>query len=217
MVNDHDKSPVALEPRELAGEKLFSPSAARNAAPIREVLSPRLPRAAKVLEIGCGTGEHAEAVCRARPDLVWMPSDPDPVSRASTTARAEEIPNLQPAVAIDASVRNWTDGLSPVDAIVCCNVIHIAPWAVAEGLAAGAARLVAPGGIVFLYGPFLLDKGNAPSNLAFDENLRTRNPHWGVRPLDTVTDLFARHKFGLQEKIDMPANNFSLVFSPEPQ
>ncbi|WP_420431613.1 DUF938 domain-containing protein [Hyphobacterium sp.] len=217
MVNDYTKQPVALESRDKAGEKLFSPSAARNAVPIRDVLSPRLPESAKVLEIGCGTGEHAEAVCRARPDLIWTPSDPDPSSRASATARSREIANLQPAAAIDASAPGWAAGLQPVDAIVCCNVIHIAPWAVAEGLAAGAAQIVAPGGVVFLYGPFLLEEGSAPSNLAFDENLKSRNPLWGVRPLDTVTDLFARHKFGLQEKIAMPAKNYSLVFSREPQ
>jgi hypothetical protein len=217
MDGPKDKSTIALEARTRAADKLYSPSAARNAAPIRDVLAPLLGDGARVLEIGSGTGEHAEAVCLARPDVTWIPSDPDAASRASATARSLEIPGMEPALAIDVSVPQWTEHLDFVDAVVCSNVIHIAPWSVAEGLAAGAEALISGDGLLFLYGPFLFGEASAPSNLAFDEDLRTRNPQWGVRPLDAVTKLMARHRFALHEKIEMPANNLSLVFRPEPQ
>jgi cyclopropane fatty-acyl-phospholipid synthase-like methyltransferase len=206
-----------MEAHDAVGGKLFSPSAARNAYPIRDVLIPRLPDGARVLEIGCGTGEHAEAMCMARPDLSWLPTDPDPAARASATARSVEITGLLAAQPVDVMAAGWEQSLAPVDAIVCCNVIHIAPWATAEGLAAGAERLLGEDGLVFLYGPYLTGDDTAPSNLAFDNSLKARNPEWGVRPLDAVTTLFERHNFTLSETIAMPANNLSLIFRSEPQ
>jgi SAM-dependent methyltransferase len=204
---------ISLEGRSTDGRKLFSTSAARNAGPIRDVLVPLLPACANVLEIGSGTGEHAEAVCRARPDVRWQPSDPDDVSRDSLAARSEELaPALRAPVATDASAAGWFNDFEPLDAIVCCNVIHISPWSVTLGLAAGAAQLLKPNGFIFLYGPYLEGEASAPSNLAFDENLRARNPDWGVRPLDAVTATFAQHRLRLAERIAMPANNLSLVF-----
>lgn len=203
---------LALESREQSAVKLFSPSAARNSGPIAAVLSERLAPKAHVVEIGCGTGEHAEAACLARPDISWLPSDLDAASRASATARSAEVPGLEPAIEIDASDNDWQSGLDPADALVCCNVIHISPWGVAEGLAAGAAELVSAQGLIFLYGPFQEGEATAPSNLAFDANLKQRNPEWGVRSLDAVTALFERHRFALTERIEMPSNNLSLVF-----
>ncbi|MEE2527063.1 DUF938 domain-containing protein [Hyphobacterium sp. HN65] len=203
---------VALEDRKQSGGKLYAPSSARNAGPIRDILAPRLIEGARVVEIGCGTGEHAEAVCMARPDISWLPSDLDDAARASASARAREIAGLQDAVEIDASTDGWETGPGTADALVCCNVIHISPWVVAEGLAKGAETLVARGGLVFLYGPFLEGAATAPSNLAFDVSLKQRNPQWGVRSLDAVTGLFERHSFALEERIEMPSNNLSLVF-----
>lgn len=202
-----------MEMRGAVEEKLFSPSAARNAAAITNVLGPVLKPAAYVLEIGSGTGEHGEAVCGLRPDIQWTPSDPDEVSRRSQATRAGEIEGLQAPLDLDVSAPAWTHGLSAYDVLVCCNVIHISPWAVAEGLARGAADILEQEGWVFLYGPFLEGVKTAPSNLEFDASLKSRNPEWGVRALEDVISLFARNGFQLENRIDMPANNLALIFS----
>jgi len=204
---------IAMEMRGADEEKLFSPSAARNAAAITNVLGPVLKPAACVLEIGSGTGEHGEAVCGLRPDIQWIPSDPDEVSRRSQAARAGEIEGLQAPLDLDVSVPGWTHGLPKHDVLVCCNVIHISPWAVAEGLARGAADILEQEGRVFLYGPFLEGAKTAPSNLEFDASLKSRHPDWGVRALEDVISLFARNGFQLEDRIDKPANNLALIFS----
>lgn len=207
------EKPIAMEFRESVEEKLYSPSAARNCAVIANVLSPVLPPEASVLEIGSGTGEHGEAVCSIRPDIQWTPSDPDELSRRSQTARARETSGLQAPLELDVSAAGWTQGLPAFDALVCCNVIHISPWAAAEGLARGAADILGPEGRIFLYGPFLEGADTAPSNLEFDASLKARNPQWGVRSLQDVTELFGHNGFHLEKRIAMPANNLSLIFS----
>lgn len=201
-----------MEFRESAEEKLYSPSAARNCAVIADVLSPVLPHEASVLEIGSGTGEHGEAVCSIRPDIQWTPSDPDEASRRSQAARARETLGLQTPLELDVSAAGWTLGLPEFDALVCCNVIHISPWAAAEGLARGAADILVPEGRIFLYGPYLEGADSAPSNLEFDASLKARNPQWGVRALQDVTQLFGHNGFHLEKRIAMPANNLSLIF-----
>lgn len=203
---------VALEDRQRDAAKLYSPSAARNREPVRAVLAERLRESARVLEIGSGTGEHGEACCAARTDISWQFSEIDPDSYASCAARAAENDGLLAPLSIDAGAPGWTDGVEAVDTLVCLNVIHIAPWRVAEGLAAGAARLLEKDGFVFLYGPFLEGESTAPSNLEFDASLKSRNPEWGVRSIEAVTELFAQHGLTLWERIAMPANNLSLIF-----
>ncbi|WP_421792242.1 DUF938 domain-containing protein [Hyphobacterium sp.] len=203
---------LALEARAQSAAKLYSPSATRNSGPIREVLTGLLPEDAHVLEVGSGTGEHGEAVCMLRPDIRWTPSDPDPDSRASQSARSIEIEGLQNPLALDLTSPDWSAGLGVFNALICCNVIHISPWDVAENLAQAADSLLESDGFVFLYGPYLEGNATASSNLQFDASLRVRNPQWGVRALDAVTDLFARYNFELTSRIDMPANNLSLVF-----
>jgi len=213
MADPSSNTPTALETRRTSAGKLYSPSAGRNSKDIAEVLAARLKQGAAVLEIGSGTGEHAEAACFARPDIRWTPTDPDADARASQSARAAEMGSqLESPREVDASDHDWWNDFKPVDALVSCNVIHIAPWTVAEGIALGAENLVKPSGFVMLYGPFLTGDATAPSNLAFSENLNARNPEWGVRPLDAVTALFVQHSFALQECIEMPANNLSLIF-----
>jgi hypothetical protein len=213
MADPSAKNPTALESRRTLAGKLYSPSAKRNSQSIVEVLAARLIADAQVLEIGSGTGEHAEAVCLARPDIRWIPSDLDADARSSQAARAAEMgTQLEAPRAVDASQTHWWRGFAPVDALVSCNVIHIAPWAVAEGIAQGASALVNSSGFVMLYGPFLTGDTTATSNLAFNESLKSRNPDWGVRPLDAVTALFLQHSFALQDRIEMPANNLSLIF-----
>jgi SAM-dependent methyltransferase len=190
-----------------------SPAAARNRDPIAEVLRPRLPAAGTVLELASGSGEHAVHNARAFPQLTWRPSDFDPQALASIAAwrRAAALPNLLEPIRIDATAPDaWP--LERADAVVCINMIHISPWAATVGLMQGARRLLPPGGGLFLYGPYLEDGvETAPSNLAFDQSLKDRDPSWGLRRLEAVTALAAEHALVFHERIAMPANNLMVV------
>ena len=191
-----------------------SPSTARNRDPILAVLKPRLPAGGVVLEIAAGAGEHAVHNAAALPHLQWRPTDPDPEALVSIAAWRDHaaLPNLAPPLRLDAAdPGSWpTD---PVDAVVNINMIHISPWSATLGLMAGAGRLLRPGGVLFLYGPHIeADIETAPSNLAFDRDLKRRNPAWGLRRLDDVTVLAAEHGLALVERIAMPANNLALFF-----
>lgn len=193
---------------------MASPATARNRDPILSVLKPRLPSRGLVLEIAAGAGEHAVWFASALPELQWQPTDRDGEALASIAAwRAQAaLPNLLPPLPLDAAdPDSWP--LDHADAVVSINMIHIAPWATAQGLMAGAGRVLAQGGLLFLYGPYF-EPGvdTAPSNLAFDESLRQRNPEWGVRNLDAVEALAAEQGLRLEERIAMPANNLTLVF-----
>lgn len=207
-------NPIALEERAQAGAMLFSPSAARNKGLIAEALDDLLAPGWRVLEFGSGTGEHAEQVCARRPDLVWTPSDPDLKSRASCAARAAQSGGvIQPPLDIDLSAPGWAGRAPRCDAIFCANTLHIAPWDAATGLAAGAAQLLPPHGRVILYGPFLEGAESAPSNLAFSDDLKRRDPRWGVRQRTDVEALFAAGGFSLIRALPMPANNMLLAFA----
>jgi SAM-dependent methyltransferase len=200
-------------PQTLSAAALTSPSVARNREPILAVLRRVLPAGGIVLEIASGTGEHAMHFAAALPELTWQPTDRDPEARRSIAARraAAVLPNLLPPLELDAAAPSWP--VERADAIVAINMIHIAPWSAAEGLMAGAARLLAPGGILYLYGPYKENgRHTAPSNAAFDASLRARDPEWGVRDVGAVAELAARHGLALAERVAMPANNLSLVF-----
>jgi SAM-dependent methyltransferase len=194
----------------------FSHSAARNCGPIREVLSRVLPSRGIVLEIGSGTGEHAICFAKALPKLVWLPSDPDAASRASIEAwiATEQLANVRAPVAIDVRGEIWgVENDTPFDAMISLNMIHIAPWEAALGLLAGAGRLLRPDGVLFFYGPFMWGgKHTAPSNAAFDADLKRRDPRWGVRDVDDLVGQAAPHGLELRDVVEMPANNLSLVF-----
>lgn len=193
--------------------KRQAPAAARNRQPILDVLTPRLPAQGLVLEVASGSGEHIVHFAEALPDLVFQPSDPSPEARASIDdwVRTLALGNVRPALALDAAGDVWP--LERADAVLCSNMIHIAPWEAALGLVAGAGRIVPKGGMLYLYGPYRRGgQHTAPSNEAFDLDLRRRNPAWGVRDLEAVTALAQTQGFGLPEIIDMPANNLSLVF-----
>lgn len=212
MPNDAEFEP-AMETRISAGEVLYSPSAARNSGPIAHVLVPRLGDSAHILEIGSGTGEHAEAVIQQRSDITWQPTDIDPTSLASQAARANMYPDaMRSPLRFDAADQTAFVKVEPFDTLVCSNVIHISPWRVAEGLAELAGQKLRENGFVFLYGPFLEGSETAPSNLEFDASLKSRNSEWGVRPLSSVVALFAAKGFDLTERIEMPANNLSLIW-----
>jgi hypothetical protein len=191
-----------------------SPATARNREPILEVLRPRLPAAGLVLEIAAGAGEHAVFNAAALPHLQWRPTDPDPESLASIAAWRDHsgLTNLLPPLRLDAADPDrWP--VERADTVVNINMIHISPWSATEGLMAGAARLLPSGGLLFLYGPYIeADVPTAASNLAFDQNLRSRNPLWGIRHLDDVVRLGAEHGLMLTERVAMPANNLSLIF-----
>jgi SAM-dependent methyltransferase len=194
--------------------KQVAPAASRNREPIREVLARELPARGRVLEIASGSGEHAIHFARAFPAVVWQPSDPSDVARASIAAwRAEAgLANLEPPLAIDVMQDGWHAALGTVDAVVCINMVHISPWQATLGLFAGAGRLLAPGALLYLYGPYRFAGVTAESNLEFDRSLKARDPRWGVRDVDELTAAANGNGLALRETIVMPANNHSLVF-----
>lgn len=190
-----------------------APAAARNRDPILAVLREVLPASGTVLEIASGSGEHAIHFAHGLPGLDWQPSDPDPDALASIAAwRAEGArANLLAPLALDAASRDWP--VARADAVVCINMIHISPWAATEGLMAGAGHLLTTGAPLVLYGPYRrAGHPIAPSNAAFDEDLRRRNPAWGLRALEDVADIAAAHGFDLERVVEMPANNLTVVF-----
>lgn len=194
--------------------RLSSPAVARNTAPLLAVLAEVLPPAGLLLEIASGGGEHALAIARAFRDLNVQPTDPDAAALASIDAwRATEgPPNLAPALPLDAAApESWP--VDRADALLAVNLVHISPWAATEGLMRGAGRLLAPGAPLVLYGPYReRDRPFAPSNEAFDASLRARDPAWGVRELDAVAAEAAGHGLVLDRRVEMPANNLTLVF-----
>jgi hypothetical protein len=197
-------------------DRLYAPATLRNRAPIAAVLAGWLPaRGGTVLELASGTGEHALHLAAAFPDLRWQPSDPAAAHRRSIEAhrRAAGSGNLRPPLDIDVTAPAWPLE-RPVEAMVCCNMIHIAPWVAAEGLFSGAARYLQPGCGLYLYGPFKRGGAHtAPSNAAFDASLRAQDPAWGVRDLEAVADLAAAAGLAAPLIEAMPANNLSLWFA----
>ena len=218
MQNANDTPlPVALERREQdADHRMFSPSAARNAEPILTVLKGLFPEQGTVLEIGCGTGEHAVCFAAAMPTLTWLPTDPDPASRASTASwiGLRGLSNVLAPIGVDASSPVWgVENLAPFDAMLSINMIHIAPWAATAGLFSGAGRLLRGGGLLCLYGPFLHNGAyNAPSNAAFDQSLKASNPAWGLRDIADLERTALVSGLRLGQTVAMPANNTLLVF-----
>lgn len=197
-----------LDPRQ------YRPHVPRNRDPILDVLKRVLPQRGVVLEIASGSGEHAAYFAQKLPQLAWQPSDPDQTALASIAAhrKAAGLSNLLEPLHLDVTASSWP--LARADAIVCCNMIHIAPWAACEGLMAGAAQVLPVGGILYLYGPYKIGGVHtAPSNQEFDAYLRNQNAAWGIRDLDEVTALAGRHDFTLVETVAMPANNLSVIFA----
>jgi SAM-dependent methyltransferase len=215
-----------------APERLRSPAAERNRQPLLEVLRRVLPPTGRALEIASGTGQHAAWFARHLPGWTWQPTDADEAALASISAwcfgdatadrQAADAPplvNVEPPRHLDVPAPAW-DVPGRFDAVVCANMLHIAPWACCAALMHGAARPLAPGGVLVTYGPYFIEgEPPAPGNLAFDADLRARNPAWGVRWLHEVEGEAARAGLRLRERVAMPANNFTLIFErtlPEP-
>lgn len=194
---------------------LVSPAAARNADAILAILRAHLPQYGRVLEIASGSGQHAVAFARGLPEATWIPSDPSPEARDSIRAWRQDsgLPNLTEPLPLDA-IDPATWPAETVQALVCINMIHISPWSATEGLMALAGRaLTHPGGLLFLYGPYLEDdQPLAPSNVAFDADLKARDPAWGLRDRDTVVAEALKHGLHLTLRKAMPANNIALLF-----
>lgn len=218
-VHDRADGPAAhgtMMPRP-PDDKRHAPATARNREPIAAVLAGILPAAGLVLEIASGTGEHAVWFAQRFPALIWQPSDPDPDALRSIAAWADhaKLDNLRPPVALSADRADWP--VEAADAVVCINMIHIAPWAATEGLMAGAAHVLPPGGALYLYGPFRRGGAHtARSNATFDRSLRAHDRAWGVRDMEMVVELAAAHGLAFEAAVPMPANNFSLILRRAP-
>jgi len=196
----------------VAGARRSAPAVARNRVPIGDVLVEWLPQSGTVLEIASGSGEHALYFAERFPGLEWQPSDVHPDALASIAAwRATAgLANVRPPIALDAAVPDWR--IDRAGAVLSINMVHISPWASAIGLIEGAARLLGPGAPLILYGPWLKDDvRTAPSNLAFDVDLRHRDPEWGLRRVEDFAAAPAARGFDLAETRPMPANNFMLL------
>ena len=196
-----------------AAGKLSTPSAERNKDPILAVLARVLPRRGLVLEIASGTGQHVVHFAKALSDLTWQPSDPDAELRDSIALRVreEQRANVNSAIGLDVTKFPWP--LQTADAVVAINLIHVAPWSATLALFEGAKALLSAEHVLFLYGPYRrFGRHTSDSNAQFDLDLRAYNPEWGLRDLEAVSDVAAGAGFVLAETVEMPANNFSLVF-----
>ena len=197
-----------------------SPAADRNKQPILEILCAALPARGTALEIASGTGQHVTWFAAALPQWTWQPTDADATMLPAIAERIaqEGLANVRPPVHLDVTAPRWhAQGaafVEPFDAIYCANMLHIAPWACCAGLMQGAARHLAPHGLLVTYGPYLEDEVvTAPGNLAFDASLKERDLAWGLRRREDVEAEAARAGLVLRERHAMPANNLLLVFA----
>lgn len=198
-------------------DRQYAPATQRNREPILATLKKVITRPSKILEIASGTGEHAVFFAANFPLCHWIPSDLNPSAKNSIIAWKSEnnVENLALPLTIDVGRDNWNEQISDqnIDVIVNINMIHISPWSACVGLIEGAAKVLPAGGILYLYGPYKRNgKHTAISNANFDLNLRDRNPAWGVRDLEAVIDIARIANLQLQQVIEMPANNLSVIF-----
>lgn len=193
-----------------------APATLRNREPILDVLRPLLPRTGLVLEVASGTGQHVVHFARGLPHLAWQPSDPSREARQSIAAwvAAEGLVNVRPPLDLDTAADQW-----PVEhaaAIICINMTHISPWPSTVGLIKGAGQILARGAPLYLYGPYRrTGRELEPSNAAFDFDLRSRNSQWGLRHLDELSKCAHDYSLRLDQVIEMPANNLSVVLRKE--
>jgi len=195
-----------------AGVLRSAPAALRNREPIADVLVDWLPESGLVLEIASGTGEHAIYFAERFPAVRWQPSDvhADALSSIAAWREAAGLPNIGGPLALDAGSANWP--IEKADAVLSINMVHISPWESALGLIAGASRILSPGTPLILYGPWLKDDiETAGSNLAFDADLKRRDPRWGLRRVEDFAAAAASKGLELVGTRTMPANNLMLL------
>jgi SAM-dependent methyltransferase len=192
----------------------YAPAVERNQDVILDVLRRHLGSRRRILEVASGSGEHVLHFARAFPGCDFWPSDPDPTARASIDAWVAHVGlgNIRPAIALDVTAEPWP--VASADAVLCINMVHISPWAATIGLLRGAARVLAPGGLLYLYGPYRRAGAHtAPTNETFDRSLRARDPAWGIRDLESVAEQATSAGFSGPHIEAMPANNFSVIFA----
>ncbi len=193
----------------------FSPSADRNKVPIGEHLLPLIPPGGRVLEVASGSGQHGMYMVENRPDIHWQLSDCAPQALENLEKLVSLNPqntSLLPPIRLDVTDANWWEGLEPYDVVYCANMIHIAPREALPGLAQGIAKILKPGGVAVLYGPFLDGDNSAPSNIAFDAALKARNSDWGVYDLALVKHIFVVAGLTYPSVLILPRDNSLLVF-----
>jgi SAM-dependent methyltransferase len=193
--------------------KRFSPASERNKDPILDVLRDVVPATGRVLELSAGSGQHTVHFAAAFPGIVWQPSDVDEGALASVAAHREEagLGNVLAPIRLDVTADDW--GVGPVDVVLCINMIHISPWACSEGLFAGAARVLKPGGALVTYGPYNVDGAfTSDGNARFDTSLRSRDARWGIRDLADLLGLAEAVGFAREAVVDMPANNKTVIY-----
>lgn len=194
---------------------ITSPAADRNKGPILAELLRLLPVRGHMLEVAAGTGQHAAHFAAALPDWRWLPTEPDASLLPAIAARTANMPQVLAPVALDVR-EAWPVAPGSLDAVYCANMIHISPWDCTAGLMRGAGRALQPGGLLVLYGPYVVDgEPLAPSNAAFDADLRRRDPAWGLRDLAAVQAEAAKAGLTGAERVSMPANNLLVVFRRE--
>lgn len=203
---------------EMSGQLLpadlpFSPASERNKVPILQVLQGVLAAQARVLEIASGTGQHAAHFAAACAGWTWQPTDLHASGLAAVAARCQGLANVRPPLVLDVLSSPWPVADEAFEALYCANMLHISPWATCSALMLGAARHLAPGGALLLYGPYLVDgEATAPGNLAFDADLRSRDAQWGLRRLADVVATAQAAGLAFEQRVSMPANNLVLVF-----
>jgi len=200
------EAPLGGDPRRSA------PAALRNREPIASVLREWLPSHGSVLEIASGTGEHAVYFAEQFAGLEWQPTDvhPDALSSIRAWREAAGALNLREPLLLDAASAEWP--VERADAVLSINMVHISPWASGLGLIEGSARILPSGGPLILYGPWLTDEiETAPTNLAFDADLKRRDAEWGLRKVEDFAAAAADRGIELEQTLAMPANNLMLL------
>ncbi|MEO8453804.1 MAG: DUF938 domain-containing protein [Sphingomicrobium sp.] len=198
------------------GARRSAPAVLRNREYIAEVLGEWLPERGLVLEVASGTGEHAVFFAERFPQLEWQPSDahPDALASIASWRDASGLANVRVPLELDASALEWP--IERADAVLNINMVHISPWSAALGLLDGASRVLAAGGPLILYGPWLKDDiSTAPSNLAFDRDLKSRDPDWGLRRVEDFSTAAEARGLTLEQTRAMPANNLMLILRPK--
>jgi len=191
-----------------------SAAAERNGPPILAALQRLLPARGLLLEVASGTGQHAAACSAGLPGWRWLPSEFEAAMLPSIQAWCAGLDRVLPPIRLDVQQPHWPGVPAQVDAMFCANMIHIAPWACAVGLMQGAARHLSMPGLLITYGPYLEDEvPTSPGNLAFDADLRSRDPAWGLRRREDVERIAGDAGLVLRERVPMPANNLLLVWA----